>query len=199
MPRKVHPDDLGRAKRNELVQTLRKCIETGRRESEDRNWSIPNTRVEDAILPTYGFPANRPEMWFASTRFPKKNTTRNAFLIAVSTQEPVSIAFEFNVGLKPSNRMNFRFQQQGDDRAIVRCKGSFTFNDGRKPASEFFEYVRRHKLDLEIERVGRREFVRLFELSLNSIHTEWPRFYATLGRFAKIVDAYKHGRDPHRP
>lgn len=192
MPRKAHVDDLPEDRRLQLVEALRKCIQTGR-ECGDRFWVIPNSNKEDSRLPTYGFPKSKPRLWLATTRFPKRNTTRDAFLVAVSMPElkPIPTTFEFNIGLRPSNNLNFRLQQGGSNNVIVRCKGSFTMDGKRQPAGPFLEFVENNAVGLSTERTHGKTFVRLRDLPLASVHSSWPRLLKELERLASAVDTHK--------
>jgi len=191
-------DNLSREKRKKLVAALKSCIQkTGTCLPQPRLWKIPHRTVGEATLRTYGLPVRAPRIWFAMTSF-EGTEKRNAFLISCSIAESqVTTAFEFNVGVKPSNRINIRLEDEGNGNVIVRCMCSFAFNGGvRHSAEPFYEHVRREKLPLKLEKHGKSTFVRLFDFSLDDVESEWPRIWKRLAAFAKFVSEFKKAMTP---
>lgn len=196
---KGNPDNLAKSRRRELVSSLRRSIENQGFSEGKRVWSIPNTSKAGATLETYRFPEKKPRIWMAYTKFPAKNKTRDAFLVALSVPahdsgDPIRTTYEFNVGVRPSNRMNFRFQEGDDGEVIVRCRCSFAWDAVRRASQEFFGFAQdRHPQFVKRNRefYQRKEFINLIKLPGADISSSWNVLWPKLAMFGGVVDDFK--------
>jgi hypothetical protein len=139
---------------------------------------------------------------------PHKNTTRDAFLIALqerntAPEEPVRIAFEFNIGRRSGqNKNNIRLEGGKGKPITVRCRGSFNLYGFRLKSDDFFDFLDRKNLvqdspGITLEKVGGKRFANLITLDGADVSGSWPELVRRLSWFAQAVWDFK--TDPDRP
>lgn len=194
-------DNLGVTNRKVLVRSIQECMQQGQR-PEERRWSIPNTPRNFSLLNTYTYSSRHATILMASTQFPRKNTTRDAFLIALQERNPdpkrpIRIAFEFNIARKSGqNRHNIRLEGKAAGPIVVRCRGSFANDAVRVKADDFFTFLNGNKLiagapGITLEERDDKQYARIIELDGPDVSGCWTDLVGRLSWFASVVSDFK--------
>ncbi|MFE8597113.1 hypothetical protein [Archangium violaceum] len=194
-------DNLGMKDRKALVRSMQECMQQGQR-CEERSWSIPNTPRDLSLLDTYTYSSSHATLLMASTRFPRNNTTRDAFLIALQERnpdpkKPIRIAFEFNIARKSGqNRHNIRLEGKAAGPIVVRCRGSFANDAVRVKADDFFAFLDGNQLmegapGITLEERDDKQYARIIELDGPDVSGCWTDLVGRLSWFASVVSAFK--------
>jgi len=198
-------DNLGVRDRQALVRSMRECMQEGQ-ESVERRWSIPTTPRALSFPDTYAFSSTQPSILMASMKFPLKDTTRDAFLIALrdrnpDTEKPIRIAFEFNIGRRSNqNRNNIRLEGGAGKPIIVRCRGSFAHDAVRLKADEFFSFLGKDgriedSPGITLETIDNKTYARIIELDGPDVSRCWPELVRRLSWLATVVTEFKTSPD----